>query len=196
MALDTSGFVPKGNLNTDESALGTSGRRATVKKVLRRLSAYRLLIVVSAVMAVVSVFFSLMVPLLIGDVIDCIDMLYGSRMTEDLPEVIYGEMQTRLIEAAVSAVIVGVCTYVMNLVNNRITFLTVRDIRNDALAKISVLPLSYIDSHSQGDIVSRVMSDAETLVDGILMGFSQLFTGVLTVIGTVVFMRYSALSIS
>ena len=190
MALDTSGFVPKGNLNTDEDALSKSGRKGTIIKVLKRLSGFTPLIILSMLMAVVSVVFTLLVPIRIGRAIDCISELYGFHALSDaasesaLREGIAGS----LILAAVFTVIVGISNYVMNLVNNRITFLTVRDIRNDALSKIGRLPLSYTDSHAQGDIVSRVIADADQFADGLLMGFTQAFTGIMTILMTLVFM--------
>ncbi|MBQ9333124.1 MAG: ABC transporter ATP-binding protein [Lachnospiraceae bacterium] len=177
MALDTSGFVPKGNLNTDETALGRSGRRSTLIKVLGRLSGFRFPILMSLLMAVLSVVFTLLVPIYIGRVIDCISTGSGPEPIRD-----------NLMRAAVSAVIVGVSTYIMNLINNRVTYLTVRDIRNEAIRTIDTLPLKYIDSHSQGDIVSRVIADADQFADGLLMGFTQAFTGIMTIIGTLVFM--------
>ncbi len=177
MALDTSGFVPKGNLNTDETALGRTGRRSTLIKVLKRLSGFRFPILLSLLMAVLSVVFTLLVPIYIGRVIDCISTGSGP-----------GTIRDNLMRAAVSAVIVGVSTYIMNLINNRVTYLTVRDIRNEAIRTIDTLPLKYIDSHSQGDIVSRVISDADQFADGLLMGFTQAFTGIMTIIGTLVFM--------
>ncbi len=177
MALDTSGFVPKGNLNTDETALGRSGRRSTLIKVLGRLSGFRFPILMSLLMAVLSVVFTLLVPIYIGRVIDCISTGSGPEPIRD-----------NLMRAAVSAVIVGVSTYIMNLINNRVTYLTVRNIRNEAIRTIDTLPLKYIDSHSQGDIVSRVIADADQFADGLLMGFTQAFTGIMTIIGTLVFM--------
>lgn len=174
MALDTSGFVPKGNLNTDDTALGRSGQYATIKKVLFSLKRYSAHIVISLLMAVVSVVFTLLVPIEIGRAIDAIAL--GDKITD------------YLVRAAVFAVIVGVSTYAMNLINNRITYLTVRDIRNRTLEKIEKLPLAYIDSHSQGDIVSRIIADADQFADGLLMGFTQAFTGIMTILGTLYFM--------
>ena len=190
MALDTSGFVPKGNLNTDESALGKSGRKITISRVLKRLSRFKALIFISLLMAVVSVLFTLLVPICIGDVIDCISALYVDGQASD-PEAAFfirDMMRSGIVHAAVYAVIVGISTYIMNLVNNRITYLTVCDVRNDAVRKLGHLPLSYIDSHSQGDIVSRIVADADQFADGLLMGFTQAFTGVMTIIGTLIFM--------
>lgn len=172
MALDTSGFVPGGNLNTDESALQKKGRKSTLRRILSQLGKFIPLIILSLLLAVISVIFTLLVPVEIGEAIDNI----GSGMG------IY------LIKTAVFAGIVGISTYSMNLLNNRISYLTVREIRNKAIQKIEKLPLKYIDSHSRGDIVSRVISDADQFSDGLLMGFSQAFTGILTIVGTLVFM--------
>lgn len=172
MALDTSGFVPGGNLNTDESALQKKGRKSTLRRILSQLGKFIPLIILSLLLAVISVIFTLLVPVEIGEAIDNI----GSGMG------IY------LIKTAVFAGIVGISTYSMNLLNNRISYLTVREIRNKAIQKIEKLPLKYIDSHSRGDILSRVISDADQFSDGLLMGFSQAFTGILTIVGTLVFM--------
>lgn len=172
MALDTSGFVPGGNLNTDEGALQKKGRKSTIKRILSELGRFIPLIILSLLLAATSVIFTLLVPIEIGDAIDNI----GSGM---LPY---------LIKTAVFAGIVGISTYAMNLLNNRISYLTVREIRNKTIRKIEKLPLKYIDSHSRGDIVSRVISDADQFSDGLLMGFSQAFTGILTILGTLIFM--------
>ncbi len=190
MALETSGFVPKGNLNTDETALGRSGRKKTLAGVMRRLSGFKLLIAASLVMAVISVVFTLLVPIYVGRVIDCITMLYadGTTVATGTPGTIRETMRITLFKAAASAVLVGASTYLMNLFNNRISYLTVRDVRNDALRNVSRLPLSYLDSHSQGDVVSRIVADADQFADGLLMGFTQAFTGIMTILGTLVFM--------
>ena len=119
--------------------------------------------------------FTLLVPIRIGNAVDSI---LGDG----------NELSKILAEAALFAVIVGVSQYVMNLLNNRICYLTVRDIRNDALKKINTLPLSYLDSHPQGDLVSRMIADADQFADGLLMGFTQAFTGIMTIVGTLIFM--------
>lgn len=173
MALETGGFVPKGNLNTDKEALGKSGRRRTISKVLHALKKYWALIIVSLILAFISVLFTLLVPIEIGHSIDYI----GST-----------DIFIYLLRALIFALIAGISQWVMNLINNRISYLTVRDIRNRALEKIEKLPLKYIDSHSQGDIVSRVIADADQFSDGLLMGFTQAFTGIMTIVGTLFFM--------
>ena len=175
MALDTSGFVPKGNLDANSEALGKSGQKATLLKVFKLLKKYTPLILLSLILAIVSVVFTLLVPIRIGNAVDSI---LGDG----------NELSKILAEAALFAVIVGVSQYVMNLLNNRICYLTVRDIRNDALKKINTLPLSYLDSHPQGDLVSRMIADADQFADGLLMGFTQAFTGIMTIVGTLIFM--------
>ena len=179
MALDTSGFVPKGNLNTDNDAVSQSGRKAVIKKVLNTLKKYWALILVSLILAFVSVLFTLLVPIKIGDAIDALPLIGkdGGEVVKD-----------NLIMAAVFAAIVGIAQWVMNLINNKITYNTVRDLRNSAIEKIQKLPISYIDSHSQGDMVSRIISDADQFADGLLLGFTQAFTGIMTILGTLIFM--------
>ncbi len=174
MAMDTSGFVPKGNLNADSDALKKSGKRGTIKRVITFLGNYRLRIVLSLILAAVSVIFTLRVPISIGRAIDAI---------KDIAELKY-----HLIMAFIYIVIVGISQFVMNVINNSVTYNTVRDIRNAAIEKIEHLPLSYIDSHPQGDIVSRIVADADQFADGLLMGFTQAFTGIMTIVGTLWFM--------
>ena len=175
MALDTSGFVPKGNLDANSQALKKSGQKATLLKVFKILKKYIPLIVISLLLAAVSVIFTLLVPIRIGKAIDSIS---GGG----------SELLRMLITAAAFALIAGISQYLMNLFNNRICYLTVRDIRNNALNKINTLPLSYLDSHPQGDLVSRMIADADQFADGLLMGFTQAFTGIMTIIGTLIFM--------
>ena len=174
MAMDTSGFVPKGNLNTDDNALARSGRAGTVKRVLSFLKKYRIRIIISLVLAAVSVVFTLLVPICIGRAIDSI----GNAQA----------LLRYLTGAALSALTVCVSQFFMNTVNNSVTYNTVKDIRNAAIEKIEHLPLSYIDSHPSGDIISRIVADADQFAEGLLLGFSQAFTGVMTIIGTLYFM--------
>ena len=197
MALETGGFVPKGNLNTDKEALGKSGRRKTLKKVLRLLRKYRAYIIISLILAFVSVLFTLLVPIEIGHAIDYL----GSKPKDEKYTVVVNFITnaavfTYLLKAVVFAVMVGISQWIMNLINNRISYLTVRDIRNKTLKKIERLPLKYIDSHSQGDIVSRVIADADQFSDGLLMGFTQAFTGIMTIAGTLIFMLRMNLAIT
>lgn len=175
MAMDTSGFVPRGNLNADDAALADRGRKATVKRVAFFLKGYSGRILITLFLAAVSVVFTLLVPIKIGNAIDC--------LLTDNDSVI-----NNLLIAAVYAVIVGVSQYVMNVINNSITYNTVRDVRNAAIEKIEHLPLRIIDSSSQGDIVSRIVADADQFAEGLLLGFTQAFTGIMTIVLTLVFM--------
>ena len=175
MAMDTSGFVPKGNLNADANALSRMGRGGTIKRVLAFLKGYRVLICISLFLAAVCVVSTLLVPIYVGHAIDAI--------SEGVAQVV-----KLLAVAACFAFTVGLSQYVMNLINNRISYNTVRDIRNEAVKKIQHLPLAYVDHHAQGDIVSRIVADADQFADGLLLGFTQAFTGVMTIILTLVIM--------
>lgn len=150
----------------------------TVKKLIASLRKYRVLMVLSLVLAAASVVLTLYVPILFGDAIDNI-----AENGVKLDAVI-----DFLIKAAITAAAASVLQWIMNIVNNRITFETVRDIREKAFKKIEALPLKYIDSHAHGDLVSRVISDVDQLADGLLLGFSQFFTGMTTIVCTLLFM--------
>ena len=175
MAMDTSGFVPKGNLNTDPDALKKTGRKHTVKRIWQYLGSYRLMIILSMVLALVSVVFTLLVPIMIGR---AIDLMADDRQL----------MISFLLKALIFAAFVLISQFLMNIINNYITYNTVRDIRNSAIRKLQMLPLSYIDSHPKGDIVSRIVADADQFSEGLLMGFTQAFTGIMTIAGTLYFM--------
>lgn len=156
-----------------------SSSMETFKKVLRFIGRYRFLLIASIVLAAVSVILQLYVPILFGNAIDEIvarNQVHFPKMWQYLWQI--------LILAALS----GAASWVMNLINNRMTYRTVQDIRTKAIRHIQVLPLSYLDRHSTGDIISRVIADADTLSDGLLLGFTQLFSGVVTIMGTLVFM--------
>ncbi|MCR5300962.1 MAG: ABC transporter ATP-binding protein/permease [Lachnospiraceae bacterium] len=173
--MDTSGFVPKGNLNADADALKKTGKRGTIKRIWVYLKSYRPKILLSLILAAVSVIYTLLVPIKIGEAIDMI----GAD-----PKSVYHE----LLLAVLFALIVGISQFAMNLLNNSVTYHTVKDMRNSAIEKIEYLPLSYIDSHPSGDIVSRIVADADQFADGLLMGFTQAFTGVMTIVGTLAIM--------
>ncbi len=147
----------------------------TFKKVLRRIRGHWLLLGLSILCAAVNVFLSLYIPVLNGRAIDFII----AEGKVDLHAVIE-TLKTVLLCAGLAAA----AQWVMNTCSNRMTFAIVRDIRNDAMRKIEILPLSYLDAHSHGDIVSRVISDVDQFADGLLMGLTQLFSGVLTILGT------------
>ena len=156
----------------------------TLKKVLKYIGKYRFLLPVSIILAIVSVSLTLYVPILIGEAIDLI-----AHIGE--PEVGSIDRITGvLIEAGILILIVAAAQWLMSTINNKISFGVVRDIRNDAFKKIESLPLSYVDKKAHGDIVSRVINDADQFAEGLLLGFTQLFTGVLTIVGTLAFMIY------
>ncbi|WP_347475648.1 ABC transporter ATP-binding protein [Clostridium sp. SY8519] len=152
---------------------------AVLKKVLAVIGRYKALLAASIVMAAVSVIIQLYIPNLYGDAIDGI----VAKHRVDFSLVAwYG------LRIAVLMVLAALATWIMNIINNRLTFRTVRDIRARAIRQIQDLPLSYLDSHSSGDIVQRVIADIDQLSDGLLLGFTQLFSGIVTIIATLVFM--------
>ena len=156
-----------------------SGQKDIIKRVLQYLKKYRIWMLLSLLFAAVVVALSLYVPILIGKAID--------QIVE--PGVVaFKEIVPILIRVGIIVGITSVIQWGMNLINNKITFQVVRDIRNSAFEKIERLPLKYIDDHSYGEIVSRVISDVEQFADGLLMGFTQLFTGLITIVGTLAFM--------
>lgn len=152
---------------------------AGLKKSLAYVSHYKPLIVLTLILAVVSTAAALIVPVIIGDTID----LIIGKDNVSIAGVVSG-----LSKAAIIFCIGGIAQWLMAMINNKITFSVVRDIRRDAFEKIQRLPISYIDSHPHGDIVSRIIADVDQFSDGLLMGFTQLFTGVLTIAATLVFM--------
>ena len=152
---------------------------AGLKKSLVYVSHYKPHIVLTLTLAVVSTAAALIVPVIIGDTID----LIIGKDNVNIAGVVSG-----LSKAAIIFCIGGIAQWLMAMINNKITFSVVRDIRRDAFEKIQRLPISYIDSHPHGDIVSRVIADVDQFSDGLLMGFTQLFTGVLTIAATLVFM--------
>ena len=156
-----------------------SSQTATLLKVLSYIKKYKLYIILSLVTAAVTVASSLYIPILTGD---AIDYIIGPGKVD------YSAILKIIIEACVVMGITAISQWIMNTCNNRITFHVVRDIRDEAFKKIEILPLKYIDANSYGDIVSRVIADTDQFADGLLMGFTQLFTGVLTIVGTLGFM--------
>ena len=159
-------------------------RPGTMKKVLGYIGKYRFLLPVSIFLALVSVALTLYVPTLIGEAIDLI-----AKVNE--PEVgSIDRIVGVLLEAGILILITAAAQWLMSTINNKISFGVVRDIRNDAFKKIETLPLSYIDKKAHGDVVSRVINDADQFAEGLLLGFTQLFTGILTIVGTLAFMIY------
>ena len=154
-------------------------RKATLNRVLHKIRPYSIFVVCSLLVAAVSVAAQLYIPILCGN---AIDKMLG-RGNVDLAGVLRIAVSI-LVVAAVAAL----AQWLLSVCNNRITFSVSRDLRNEALRKIQTLPLSYLDSHPSGDIVSRMVADVDTFADGLLMGFTQLFSGILTIFGTLLFM--------
>lgn len=156
-----------------------SGQKETLKKVLRYIRRYWFLLAVSIVMATVTVALTLYFPILTGRVID---KIIGPSQV-DFPAIF-----NILKQAAFAVAFTALAQWIMNVCNNRMTYRIVQDIRNEAFHKIEILPLKYIDGHSYGEVVSRVIADVDQFADGLLMGFTQFFTGVITILGTLGFM--------
>ena len=162
-------------------------KKNTLKKVLRYAAKYHFLIICSMTLAVLTALLSLYVPILAGNAIDGIA---GSGRVD------FTKVYSILIRIVISVAIISFSQWNMNRINNKITFNVVRDVRRDAFSRMQVLPLSYLDRKQTGDIVSRIIADVDLFADGLLMGFTQLFTGVVTIIGTLVFMFYLNWSIA
>ena len=154
-------------------------RKATLNRVLHKIRPYSAFVVCSLLVAAVSVAAQLYIPILCGD---AIDKMLGKGNVD-----LAGVLRIAVSILVVSAV-AALAQWLLSVCNNRITFSVSRDLRNEALRKIQTLPLSYLDSHPSGDIVSRMVADVDTFADGLLMGFTQLFSGILTIFGTLLFM--------
>ncbi len=156
-----------------------SGQKETFKKVLRYIRKYWIYLAASIVMATVTVALTLYFPILTGRVID---KIIGPKQVE------FAAIFVILRQMAFVVVFTALAQWIMNVCNNRMTYRIVQDIRNEAFRKIEILPLKYIDGHSYGEVVSRVIADVDQFADGLLMGFTQFFTGVITILGTLGFM--------
>ena len=156
-------------------------KKQTLKKVLRYAGKYHFLIALSMVLAVVTALLSLYVPILAGNAIDTIT---GKGQVD------FSNLLRIIIKIASMVVLIALCQWIMNRANNSITFQVVRDVRRDAFSRLQILPFEYLDKKQTGEIVSRVIADVDLFADGLLMGFTQLFTGVVTIVGTLVFMFY------
>ena len=154
-------------------------QKGTLKKVLHYVGRYKPHLAFSIILAAVSVAATLYIPVLAGRAIDNII---------DERNVDFAALKPLLIGIGILAAVTALAQWIMNALNNKITFCVVRDIRNAAMRRIQILPLSYIDSHPAGETVSRIIADADQFADGLLMGFTQLFTGVITILGTIGFM--------
>ncbi len=154
-------------------------QKETIKKVLHYIRRYRFFLIASLVLALITVVLTLYVPILTGQ---AVDLIVGKGQVD------FAGVYHICVKIGIAILLTMAAQWVMNVANNKITYSVVRDIRTDAFEKIQILPLSYIDSHSYGGIVSRVIADADQFADGLLMGFTQLFTGVITILGTLGFM--------
>ena len=170
-----------------KSSLTPEQRKATLRRVLEKIRPYRFFVGCSLIVAAVSVAAQLYIPILCGS---AIDLMLGKGRVD-----FAGVMQIILQIVAV-AILAAFAQWLLSVCNNRITFSVSRDLRNAALRKIQTLPLSYLDSHPSGDIVSRMIADVDTFADGLLMGFTQLFSGLLTIFGTLLFMLWENVSIT
>lgn len=150
-----------------------------LKKVLHYIGRYKFLMMLSIILAAITVAMSLYIPILIGN---AIDMIVGKG------EVNFAVITSILIKVGIIVAVTALLQWVMNTINNNVTFQIVRDVREEAFKKLQKLPLSYIDSHRHGEIVSRIIADVDQFADGLLMGFTQFFTGVVTIFGTLAFM--------
>ena len=172
---------------TEKKKTFDASSMTTLRKVLRFIGRYRVLLAASFVLAAVTVVLQLYIPILFGDAIDGI---VGAG------KVRFGWISASLVKIGILLAAASLASWGMNLINNRLAYRTVQDIRGRAIRQIQVLPLAYLDSHSTGDIVQRVIADTDQLSDGLLLGFQQLFSGVITIIMTLVFMFSKNLEIT
>ena len=159
----------------------------TLKRVLRYIKPYRVFVVVSLLCAAISVAAQLIVPIFCGD---AIDYMVG------LGRVDFDAIITIIFYIGIVTLISSVAQWILAVCNNRITFCVSKDLRNAAIRKIQQLPLSYLDAHPAGDLVSRIIADVDVFADGLLMGFTQLFSGVLMILGTLGIMFYLNIAVT
>ena len=172
----------KGN----NSVKGNS-QMAALRQVLRYIRRYWLLVGFSLILAAVTVALTLYIPILTGD---AVDLLIDKGLVD------FSGIYSMMIKIGIAMAVTAAAQWVMNTCNNHITYHVVKDIREDAFHRLEQLPLKYLDAHAYGDIVSRVVADVDTFADGLLMGFTQLFTGVLTILGTLLFMLVTNIPIA
>ena len=156
-------------------------KKNTMRRLLRYLKKYWLLLMLSLLFAALTVAMTLYLPILIGQ---AVDLIVAPGQVE------FSTIARLLLKMGILIGATALSQWIMNACNNRITYRTVRDIRSDAFARLEILPLRYIDAHSYGEIVSRMIADVDQFADGLLMGFTQFFTGVLTIVGTLLFMLW------
>lgn len=157
----------------------SKSQKDVIKRILLLLKPYTVFLILSFIFAIISVGLTLYVPIIIGDSIDFI---------VEKGNVNFSGIKVTLIRLLLVVIITAIAQWFMNLCNNRMTFYVVKDIREKTFRQLQIVPLKYVDSHQYGDIISRVVTDVEQLSDGLLMGFTQLFSGVITILGTLVFM--------
>lgn len=157
----------------------STGQMKTLRKVLHYMKHYIPVLLLSILFATITVVLTLYFPILTGR---AIDLIIGKGLVD------FSALLQILVKGAIVIALTAVAQWLMNICNNRMTYQIVRDIRKDAFDKLERLPLSYVDSHSHGDMVSRIIADVDTFADGLLMGFTQLFSGVATILGTLIFM--------
>ncbi len=155
--------------------MALSSRKPVFKRILRQLKKYKLLLVLTIFFALVSVVGTLLVPIFFGQIVD---LLIKGQVVD------FSLIFIKFTAIGVTVIITCLAQWLMNVINNKITYNVVKDIRQEAFSHIQILPLKFIDAHSYGDVVGRVIADVDTFADGLLMGFTQLFTGVLTILGT------------
>ena len=158
----------------------SSRQKETLIKVLKYIKPYRVLMALTILMATVSVTLTLYLPILTGNAVDMLESVGESFFWTRLYRIL-GKM-------AVVVLLTSLAQWIMSICNNKIVYNIIQDIRKKAFRKLEILPLKYMDAHSHGDIVSRVVADVDQFADGLLIGFTQLFTGVITIIGTLGFM--------
>lgn len=161
---------------------------STIKQVWHYIRRYRFLLLLSILFATITVALTLYIPIVIGQ---AIDLLEGGKGTVNFDAILM-----LLLRVGVIAIVIAILQWIMNAINNKITFNVIKDVRDEAFCKIETLPLKYIDSHPYGEIVSRVIADVDQFADGLLMGFTQLFTGVVTILGTFVFLMLISVKIA
>ena len=154
-------------------------QKETIKKVLHYIRRYRFFLIVSLVLALITVVLTLYVPILTGQ---AVDLIVGKGQVD------FAGVYHICVKIGIAILLTMVAQWVMNACNNKITYNVIRDIRTEAFEKIEKLPLKYLDAHSYGEIVSRVIADVDQFADGLLMGFTQFFTGIVTIFGTLIFM--------
>ncbi len=153
--------------------------KTIIKKVLDHIGKYKIFLLLSIILAAISVALTLYIPILTGNAVDCI---VGPGAVD------FAGILVILRKMVIIILLTAIVQWLMNACNNKIAYQVVRDVRDEAFRKLEILPLKYIDSHAHGDIVSRIIADVDQFSDGLLMGFTQLFTGVITIIGTLLFM--------